>query len=109
MRFPIDPLPPVGITEDPYEIHEKAGVTAVRSVTEPRVALRNMPPRRAPEPPRERDQRALELERRAMEDRRRIDRRIANQPVLVDTRSGVDRRRGKRRDDDPTTRVDLKA
>lgn len=108
MRFPLDPLPPVGVTDDPYEIQEKAGVTAVRPVGE-----RSLPPlivraRREPQPPQEQAQRPPAVERRA-EDRRKMDRRISNQPVLVDTRSGLDRRKNKRREDDPTTRIDEKA
>lgn len=107
MRFPIDPLPPVGITDDVYEIQEKAGVMPVRPVGE-----RSLPPlivrRRRAAPPQEQPQRPP-TERRVGEDRRKMDRRVSNQPVLVDTRSGLDRRKGKRRDDDPTTRVDEKA
>lgn len=109
MRFPIDPLPPVGVTEDPYEIQEKAAIAPIRPVAEPRAQQLVMPRRRAPEPPREQPEQAPPAERRAGEDRRRMDRRISNQPVLVDTRSGVDRRRNKRREDDPTTRIDEKA
>lgn len=109
MRFPIDPLPPVGVTDDPYEIQEKAAITAVRPV-----GARTLPPlvvpQRHPEPPnRTPQQRASEVERRAHEERREADRRTQNQPVTVDTRTGLDRRKGKRREDDPTTRVDLKA
>jgi hypothetical protein len=107
MRFPLDPLPPVGVTDDRYEIQEKAGVTAVRPVG-PGSAPLTAPRRPAPQQ-RQPEQPAQEAERRAGEDRRTVDRRTQNLPVLVDTRSGFDRRKGKRRDDDPTTRVDLKA
>jgi len=111
MRFPIDPLPPVGVTEDPYEIQEKAGIAAIRPVAEPRAQQLIMPRRRAPAPAEERPpgEQPPEVDRRMAEDRRKGDRRVANQPVLVDTRSGLDRRKGKRREHDPTTRIDEKA
>lgn len=110
MRFPIDPLPPVGVTEDPYEIQEKAAITPLRPV-----GTRTLPPmilrqQRAPQRPGpESQQNPPDMNRREQEDRRTMDRRVQNQPVTVDTRSGLDRRKGKRRDDDPTTRIDLKA
>jgi hypothetical protein len=110
MRFPIDPLPPVGVTDDPFEIQEKAAINALRPVG-PRTPPRLITPQRrpAPAPDRPPQQQASEAERRAHEDRRTTDRRTQNQPVTVDTRSGADRRKGKRREDDPTTRIDLKA
>jgi hypothetical protein len=112
MRFPVDPLPPVGVTDDLYEIQEKAALTPLRPV-----GVRTVPPvmprprqRHVPEPPQAAaEQPAPVAERREAGDRRKIDRRISNQPVTVDTRSGIDRRHGKRRDDDPTTRIDIKA
>jgi hypothetical protein len=109
MRFPIDPPPPVGVTEDPYEIQEKAAVSPIRPVAEPRAQQLVMPRRHAPAPPREQEREVPTADRRAGEDRRKVDRRVSNQPVLVDTRSGIDRRRNKRREDDPTTRIDEKA
>lgn len=111
MRFPVDPLPPIGVTEDVYEIQEPAGIRPLRPVGPPLsqqrllarrprpVAAPPAPPRPAPPP----------VERRSGEDRRKGDRRVANLPVLIDTRSGVDRRRAKRRETDPTTRIDEKA
>jgi len=107
MRFPIDPPPPIGVTDDPYEIQEKAALTPTRPVgprTQPPLALRQQRQATRPAPPR-----PSEYRPRAAEDRRTLDRRVSNQPVLVDTRSGLDRRKGKRRGDDPTTRINEKA
>lgn len=109
MRFPIDPLPPVGVTDDPYEIQEKAAISALRPVGARTLPPMIVPQRRTAPTARQPQQPPPETNRRAQEDRRTTDRRTQNTPVLVDTRSGLDRRKGKRREDDPTTRVDLKA
>lgn len=111
MRFPVDPLPPVRVTEDPYEIQETAAVRPLRPVSTPLAQQRLLPRRRAPATPvRETPQPSPPpVERRAGGDRRKADRRVANVPVLIDTRSGQDRRRNKRRADDPTFGIDEKA
>lgn len=109
MRFPIDPLPPVGVTDDPYEIRETAALTALRPIGPRTLPPLIVPQRRPAPPPNRAQQRANDTERRGREERRMADRRTQSQPVTVDTRTGLDRRKGKRREDDPTTRVDLKA
>lgn len=112
MRFPVDPPPAVGVTENPYDIQEPNAIPAVRPVGPPLAQQRLFPrrprqaPAAAPEPPRPAPP---PYERRSGEDRRKEERRKVNLPVLVDTRSGIDRRRTKRRADDPTTRIDEKA
>ncbi len=112
MRFPVDPPPPVGVTDDPYPLQETAGIRPLRPVgpslarqpllrRRPRPAAQSAAPAPQPAPP--------PVERRSGEDRRKGDRRIAQLPVLIDTRSGQDRRRTPRRADDPVTRIDEKA
>lgn len=106
MRFPIDPLPPIGSTENPYEIREKSPITPVKAVMPHGQALVfQHRPRRAPETP---VQRRAGEERREHEDRRQGDRRRYTQKVLIDTRSGHERRHERRRPDDPLTGVDEK-
>ncbi|MEO1767088.1 hypothetical protein [Thiobacter aerophilum] len=111
MRFPVDPPPPIGVAEDPYDIQETTGIRPVRPVGAPlsQQRLVGRRPRPVASPPAPVQPAPPPVERRSGEDRRKGDRRVANLPVLVDTRSGIDRRRAKRRNDDPTTRVDEKA
>lgn len=109
MRFPLDPIAPVGVVDDRYEIVQPEGVRPAPAVgprTQPPLLVR---PRRRPEAEPEAPREPPTQEQRARGDRRQGERRVAQQPVLVDTRSGVDRRQGKRRLDDPTTRIDEKA
>ncbi|MBI5752817.1 MAG: hypothetical protein HZA59_11875 [Hydrogenophilales bacterium] len=97
MRFPVDPPPAVGFSEDLYEIQEAAGIRPLRPVgprSQPPLIVR---PRRPPAPP----QRQAGEDTRKNEDRRQRDRRQYTQNVLVDTRLGRDRRHERRRPDDP--------
>ena len=109
MRFPIDPLPPVGVTEDHYEIQEKAAISALRPVATGNQPPLLMPQRRPIAEMRQVKATPPEAERRSHDDRRNVDRRVQDLPVLVDTRSGLDRRKNNRREADPMTRVDIKA
>lgn len=95
MRLPILPSPPPPPAEDLYEIRERPPVTPA-----PFVRARNLPPMIIPPRKRPRadtgvsngepqsDVRAVEVG----EERRRRDRRTAQLPVLLDTRTGRDRR-----------------
>jgi hypothetical protein len=104
----------VGRTEQPPPV---TPVSAAR-----RVGARSIPPlvfqhfrreeRREetpPGPPPAPIERRKGGERRETADRRKVCRRVANQPVLLDTRTG-DRRQGKRRETDLiSTGIDVEA
>ncbi len=108
MRFPLDLLPPVGVVDDRYEIPQAEAVRPAPAVgprTQPPLVVRPRPkPKAEAEAPRQ----PPEREQRAQGDRRQGERRVAQLPVTVDTRSGIDRRQNKRRSDDPTPRIDEK-
>lgn len=95
MRLPVLPSPPPPPAEDLYEIRERPPVTPARFVR-----ARNLPPMIIPPKKRPRaDTGATNSELRVSgqavevgEDRRRSDRRRAQLPVLLDTRTGRDRR-----------------
>ncbi len=93
MRLPVQPSPPAPPVEDLYEIRERPPVTPARFVR-----TRNLPPLILPprQKPREPAQGGRETPPAAAapvgEERRRTDRRVAQVPVLLDTRSGRDRR-----------------
>ncbi|MDW8323814.1 MAG: hypothetical protein RMK60_06915 [Burkholderiales bacterium] len=103
MRFPVDPLPVTPPAEDLYEIRERPPVTATRFVRARTLPPLILPPRRKAReqaaqghPPAAQDTPAERLQTTGMpvtEERRRGDRRVAQVPVLLDTRSGIDRRR----------------
>ena len=97
------------MTDDPYEIQEKAATSALRPVATGNQPPLLIPQRRPIGETRPVKSKPPETERRNHDERRTTDRRTQNLPVLVDTRSGLDRRKGKRRDADPLTRVDIKA
>ncbi len=95
MRLPVLPLTPPPPPEDLYEIRERPPVTPARFVR-----ARNLPPMIIPPKKRPRaDAGVTDSEPQARveavevgEERRRHDRRKAQMPVLLDTRSGRDRR-----------------
>ena len=98
MRFPIDPLPPVGVVDNPYEIRGASRIRPVHAV-DPRTQQEVLRPHFEPVAPVE--ERPAGTEARAGADRRQGDRRNYTQKVLVDTRLGRDRRHSRRRPDDP--------
>lgn len=99
MRFPIDPPPPISVTDNPYEVQETAGIKPVRPLGPSPQPSQHVWPRHEPEPPVE--QRQAGADTRISDDRRQGDRRQYTQKVFVDTRLGRDRRNTRRRPDDP--------
>ena len=98
MRFPIDPPAPISVVDNPYEIRSTEGIKGLRPLgPHPNPPMINRP-RRYLEPP---PQRSAGVDTRKNEDRRQADRREYTQTVLVDTRLGRDRRRERRRPEDP--------
>lgn len=126
MRLPVDPLPPIEPGEDPYVIRRRAPVTAL-----PGAGPRSFPPLIFPHPEREAAENTSQadansqheqgqpagnpgagkhtephIEQERLIDRRLYCRRIAQLSILLDTRSGEDRRHQVRREDDPRTVID---
>lgn len=102
MRLPDDPIPTIRTVIDPTEVTPNAAINAVRRVGEDG---------RVPEPPLHKPPEQVEVERqpdveRLGEDRRKMCRRIYHFPVLLDTRSGIERRKESRRDGDPVAHMD---
>lgn len=95
MRLPVSPLPPPPSAEDLYEIRERPPITPARFVRARNLPPMIIPPKKRPkadtgvsnsESPANVQPVAVE------EERRRHDRRRAQMPVLLDTRTGRDRR-----------------
>ena len=99
MRFPIDPPPPLSVTDNPYEVQETAGIKPLRPLGPSPQPSQHVWPRHEPEPPVE--QRQAGADTRKSDDRRQADRRQYTQKVFVDTRLGRDRRQARRRPEDP--------
>jgi len=98
MRFPIDPPPPIGVIDDPYEIRGTDGIRRVRAINAETLPQTELPRHQVVEPV---ERREADQETRSGADRRQGDRRKYTQKVLVDTRLGRDRRNTRRRPDDP--------
>lgn len=109
------PPPPVFTVPDSGAVQEVVTLRSVRPIgEEPGERGRSAPPAPPPEPqPEAAPVEGPAEERRASDDTRRMeDRRKRQIPVLIDTRSGRDRRRSARRDSDPPPAgpsIDLKA
>lgn len=95
MRLPVQPLPPPPPADDLYEIRERPPITPARFVR-----ARSLPPLIIPPRKRRKDdtdgsnsepQANLQAVKMG-EERRRTERRVAQLPVLLDTRTGRDRR-----------------
>lgn len=98
MRFPIDPPQAIGVVDNPYEIQSTSGIKGLRPLgPQPNPLLINRPRRDLVPPP----QREPGTDTRTGVDRRQGERRQYAQTVLVDTRLGRDRRRERRRPEDP--------
>lgn len=112
MKLPVEPLPPAEPAEDLYAIRRRQPVPAAARVAPRTLPPLVIPPRHAHIPEEEsaeaRDAHLPEEseKRREGEERRQVCRRISNAPVLLDTRSGDDRRHRARREDDPIIGVD---
>ncbi len=113
MRLPVEPIPRLPAPKDLFAIYRKPAVTGAPRIAGEAAAT----PARAPSPPppeREPPGFAEALRRQVqagetpppLSDRRRYCRRVTNQQVLLDTRSGEDRRHGARRESDPVLGVD---
>ena len=123
MRLPVGPPPAAEPAEDPYAIHRRDAPPRVGAVGARRMSPVLVPARHGgPEQPGLSGQEArLEAVdgaevsaataahlavREEGEERRRICRRLRQEKVLLDTRSGEDRRRQARRRDDTSPGVD---
>lgn len=96
MRLPVLPPAPPPPSEDLYEIQERPPVTPARYIQARNLPPLIVPPRR---PPRRAAGRAAPDEGQQSppvyqgEERRKADRRVAQQSILLDTRVRRDRRR----------------
>ena len=112
MRFPTTIPPPIIVGEDAPEILTVDELTVARPI-----ARRNHPAfvqERIDKP--HPDKRAQTIRRSVPrpksiieQDRRKMCRRIYNKPVMLDTRSGKDRRGERRRDKDIASHITIKA
>ena len=89
MRLPVDINPPVAVTENRYQIRQPDSVNAVKPVA-PNAASRQGYYRKRDQKSGQDGQQATEEQ--AAEERRSADRRVAAEPVMLDTRTGQDRR-----------------
>jgi hypothetical protein len=102
MRLPVDPIQPPNTVVDATEVTPYAAINPVRRVGQDV---------RVPEPLLHRQTEPAPVERqpdieRLSEDRRKMCRRIYHLPVMLDTRSGIERRKENRRDSDPVAHMD---
>jgi len=94
MRLPVLPSPPLPPAKDLYEIRERPPITPARFVRARNTAPMIIPPKKRPRA----DTGVTQGDPQAnvksvqLEERRCSDRRTAQQPVLLDTRTGLDRR-----------------
>lgn len=99
MRLPADNIPVTTVTENRYEIHQPDAATAVRPVAPHAAATQVYFPKRKPREKGQSGQSAREQaeEKRAGEDRRQTGRRADAETIILDTRTGLDRRTKLRR------------
>ena len=107
MRLPTNDITPPTVVENRYEIRQTDAATPVRPVAPHAAATQTYFPKR----PR-RDQQGggqsgggqagggQAEDRRTSDDRRQTGRRAADDPVILDTRVGLDRRASPRREGD---------
>ena len=95
MRLPVLPSPPPPPAEDLYEIRGRPPITPARFVRARTLPPMIIPPKKRPradtgltQGDSQANVKSVQLE----EERRRSDRRTSQQPVLLDTRTGWDRR-----------------
>lgn len=95
MRLPVLPLPPPPSAEDLYEIRERPPITPARFVRARNLPPMIIPPKKRPKADTGVSNGEPQANVQPVEDgeeRRRHDRRTAQLPVLLDTRTGRDRR-----------------
>lgn len=95
MRLPVQPLPPPPPADDLYEIRERPPITPARFVRARSLPPLIIPPRKRPKGDTGRGPAKPEARIQSGtvgEERRQGDRRTAQMPVLLDTRTGRDRR-----------------
>lgn len=102
MRLPVDPIQTPKTVIDATEVTPYAAIHSVRRVGQDE---------RVPEPPLHKQTEPAQVERqpdveRLGEDRRKMCRRIYHIPVMLDTRSGIERRKDSRREGDPVAHMD---
>jgi hypothetical protein len=95
MRLPVQPFPPPPAAENLYEVRERPPVTPARYVRARNLPPLIVPPRQKPRKAQSEDAAPPADAAPAGEERRRTDRRVAQVPVLLDTRSGRDRRQAR--------------
>ena len=99
MRLPVLPSPPPPPAEDLYEIRERPPITPARFVRARNTAPMIIPPKKSPRADigvAQGDPQANVKSVQMGEERRCSDRRTAQQPVLLNTRTDLD---GRHRDD----------
>lgn len=95
MRLPVLPFPPPPPAENLYEVRERPPVTPARYVRARDLPPLIVPPRQKPRKGQGGRETPPAGAAPAGEERRRTDRRLAQVPVLLDTRSGRDRRQAR--------------
>lgn len=110
MRLPADNIPTVtAIDDNRYEIRQPDAAMAVRPVAPHAAATQAYFPKRKPRDEKDSQQSAGDNaaeEKRAAEDRRQASRRADAERVILDTRTGLDRRSKARRDGDIGNQID---
>lgn len=112
MRLPIDPLPrPTALPpRDPFAIFRKPPIARAPRADEEALAQTARPKTTPSREHSDADARPHAEQRNAdpypFGDRRRYCRRVLDQPVILDTRSGEDRRHQGRRATDPSPGID---
>lgn len=101
MRFPNETIPAAVPAIDTIEVTPKTAVSPVRRIGDGSRGASAQPGGRE-----EVDEGRREFYQREGEDRRKMCRRIYHIPVMLDTRSGEERRKETRRPDDPLTHMD---
>ncbi|MBI5937753.1 MAG: hypothetical protein HY850_07890 [Betaproteobacteria bacterium] len=108
MRLPADNIPPTTVIENRYEIRQPDAVANVRPVAPNAAARQRYLPKRKQQGQGGYGQEQGEEagERRSGEERRQQGRREAEAPVILDTRTDLDRRTDARRADDVGSKID---
>jgi hypothetical protein len=107
MRF-VSSLPPLTTSPNTRQVRGLTRVQAVKPVPVGEEAVPNVgqqAPRQGPMPPVRQQYQRTE----PFEDRRKICRRVSHQSVLVELRSGIERRRQRTRTGDLIDHIDEKA
>ena len=105
MQFPVNWSKRVTMKEELRDIQKvdaPASARAVAKRSEPRVFRQDSGPQRTDA---ERVRAEQRRDRGIEQERRKVCRRLYNKPVMLDTRSGKDRREQSRRDEDITTNI----